>query len=162
VFFYLYSKYGNSLLHYAIKANNIKLLFYLVKNGCKLSITNKEHKRPIDIAIQMGNKDLYSYISKLENYTSRSNIVKESTVKGDLQIINFNRTEEEDDLKIKKTKKAKLKKSKTEEVDLIPYLKEKFNYNDKIKESLNYTKEIIKDKSFTLKSFLCKSVEVKI
>jgi hypothetical protein len=138
--------------------NNIKLLFFLVKHGCDLNIQNKENKRPLDIAIDNGNMELAAYISKLGNYTIRREISNRSSINKDLNIINFDRVEESD---VKQKDKKRRKKIKTEEVDVISFLKEKFDYKDTIKNSMNYLTNTFTARSEGLKKLLCKTVKVR-
>jgi hypothetical protein len=107
----------------------------------------------------MGNKELYTYIGKLENYVLRTQVQKLSSANKDLGLINFDRTDEQP----KKEKgKKKRKKTRTEEVDLITYLKDKFNYGNAISKGVNYMRETFSERSGVLKNLLCKTATVSI
>ncbi|KAK6175673.1 hypothetical protein SNE40_014076 [Patella caerulea] len=61
------NKYGNSLLHTAVYAQDIHCVQILMKHGADITIQNKKGKTPLDLAKKLDNEDIIAVIRTSTN-----------------------------------------------------------------------------------------------
>lgn len=67
LYFLLYSKAGDSVIHLAVSNKNLKLINFLANRGANLRLKNNSNKYPIDIASETNNIECMQFIAKLSN-----------------------------------------------------------------------------------------------
>ena len=56
------NQFGDSLLHFACRGNQVKVVYYLLKRGLKVTVQNKFYETPLFAAAESGSVDIMTLL----------------------------------------------------------------------------------------------------